>query len=66
MNTKLIRAWMKAGSPPLEDLAPALGMTDVVLIHFMNGRKYPDAGTQQLLAAIFEKKVEDLFDDLKG
>jgi DNA-binding XRE family transcriptional regulator len=64
MNTKLIRAWIEAGSPPLEDLAPALGMTDVAMIHLMNGRKFPDLGTQQLLANVFKKKVSDLFDDL--
>jgi hypothetical protein len=62
MNVKLIQAWMENGSPPLEDLGPALGVRDLDMIRFMSGLKYPDSGMQQLLAAVFKKKVEDLFD----
>lgn len=61
MNVMLTRAWMEAGSPPLEDLGPALGMTDLDLVQYMNGRKYPDRGTQQLLADVLDKPVDVLF-----
>ena len=63
MNIRLVKAWIDAGSPPLEDLAPAIGIKDLVLIRYMNGQKYPDKGTQQLLADIFSKSVAELFSD---
>jgi hypothetical protein len=63
MNVKLIRAWMDNGSPPLEDLGPALGVRDLDLIRYFSGLKYPDTGMQQLLADVFKKKVADLFDE---
>lgn len=63
MNLKLTHAWIESGSPSLEDLGPALGMTDIELIRFFSGRKYPDKGTQQLLADVFKKKIADLFDE---
>jgi hypothetical protein len=62
MNVKLIQAWIENGSPPLEDLGPILGVRDLDIIRYMSGFKYPDSGMQQLLAAVFKKKVEDLFD----
>jgi hypothetical protein len=61
MNLRLAQAWMAAGSPPLSDLAPLLNMSDIELIRYMSGRKFPDQGTQQLLAQLFGKKVSDLF-----
>jgi hypothetical protein len=66
MNIRLIRAWMENGSAPLDDLGPILGVRDVELIKIMNGNKWPDKGMQQLLATVFKKKVEDLFDEFGG
>ena len=63
MNIQLVKAWINAGSPSLEDLAPAIGIKDLVLIRYMSGQKYPDKGTQQLLADIFSKSVTELFPD---
>ncbi len=64
-NTRLIRAWMEKEAS-LEDLGPALGVRDVELIKIFNGLRCPDKEMQELLAAIFEKKVEDLFDEFGG
>jgi hypothetical protein len=66
MNIKITHAWMESGSPPIDDLASISGLGSVYLIKIFQGTKYPDLGTQQLLANIFKKKVSDLFDDLPG
>ena len=62
MQVKLIREWVKAGSPPLEDLGAVLNIGYVELIKFMNGSRYPDSGTKGLIAEVFGKKPGDLFD----
>ena len=62
MKIKMIHAWMESGSPPIDDLASVSGLGSVYLIKIFQGSKDPDKGTQQLLADIFKKRVEDLFD----
>ena len=34
MNVKLVKAWVDAGSPAIEDLGPALGISDLILIRY--------------------------------
>jgi hypothetical protein len=60
-RTRMTRAWIESNAPPLDDLAPALGISVVELIDYMRGRKVPDRATQELLAEVFGKKVKDLF-----
>lgn len=61
MNTKLTRAWIENGSPPLDDLAPAIGMSVVEIIDYMRGRKFPTQNAKELLAEVLGKTVQEIF-----
>jgi hypothetical protein len=62
----LTRAWLKNGSPPLEDLAGVLDIYFVDLMRIMKGHKEPSDDLKTQFAEIFNEPVEKLFPDYVG
>ena len=61
MNTNLAQAWIKSGSPPLEDMAAVMDLYLIDVQRFMNGNAEPSDGVKKKFAEIFNTPVEKLF-----
>lgn len=57
----LIRAWVKAGSPPLEDLGALLGCGYIELVKVIRGDRPPTACLKAQLSEVFNLPIRDLF-----
>ena len=58
----LIRAWVVAGSPPLEDLGAVIGTGYIELLRIFQGEHEASEGTKQVLADAFGTTVKALFE----
>lgn len=61
MNVSLVKAWLAAGAPRIEDLAPILGTHDINLLRVFSGTLAADDSLKKRLSLVFNRPVEKLF-----